>query len=355
MSENPRSKLNPKRWLEWFKGRRSQKSVQSERLRDLTSGFKKKIPGRLSGKLKGFDLDFRKIDLKNVSQYSTGIQWGLIVLALFLLASITSSLIGLWLKPASAPVASRPLSRPMADRPPTEDFDAILRRNMFNVEGKIPEPFDQGQLDCMSQAKLSQVRVSLLGTIVMNDERHSVALIQDENSVRTAVKKDDNFGEGKYLALKVDRKKLCFQVRATQDFEFVEIPEDNIGGASTPTMVSSSEGITPVSDSQYAVKNDFLQKNLLNLSEILQTARAVPYIDPSTGKFKGFLVQTIDQGSLFSQLGIRQGDVLTGVNDIVLDNAGKGLEAFQRLRASQKIQLKFIRGGQEQTLNYDVK
>jgi len=350
VSENPRSKFNPKRWFDWFKSRRSQKSVQSDRLRNLTSGFGKKIPG----KLKEIDFDFRKIDLKNVSQYSTGIQWGLILLALFLLASITSSLIGLWLKPAPSPVASRPVIPRMANRPSVEDYDAILRRNMFNVEGKIPEPFDQGQLDCMSQAKLSQVRVQLLGTIVMNDERHSVALIQDENSVRTAVKKDDNFGEGKYLALKVERKKFCFQVRSTQDFEFIEIPEENMGGA-TPSMVSSSEGITPVSESQFAVKNDFLQKNLLNLSEILQTARAVPYIDPSTGKFKGFLVQTIDQGSLFSQLGIRQGDVLTGVNDIVLDNAGKGLEAFQRLRNSQKIQLKFIRGGQEQTLNYDVK
>ncbi len=349
MSENPKSKFNPKRWWEWLKGRRTQKSVQSDRLRNLASSFGKKIPG----KLKEVDFDFRKIDLKNVSQYSTGIQWGLIILALFLLASITSSLIGLWLKPAQAPVASRPIIPRMANRPPVEDYDAILRRNMFNVEGKIPDPFDQGQLDCMSQAKLSAVRVSLLGTIVMNDERHSVALIQDENSVRSAVKKDDNFGEGKYLALKVERKKLCFQVRSTQDFEFVEIPEET--GSTTPSMVSSSDGITPVSDSQFTVKNDFLQKNLLNLSEILQTARAVPYVDPSTGKFKGFLVQTIDQGSLFAQLGVRQGDVLTGVNDIVLDNAGKGLEAFQRLRNSQKIQLKFIRGGQEQTLNYDVK
>ncbi len=353
MSDKPNAKFSAK-LRNWFQRarQRSQKSVQSEKLRTLASGLRKKIPG----KLKEFDLDFKKIDLKNVSQYSSGIQWGLVVLALFLLAGLTSSLIGLWLKPSFAPVTSHPNAPRVANRPVVEDYDAILRRNMFNVEGKIPDPFDQGQLDCLSQAKLSSSRVSLMGTIVMNDERHSVALIQDENSSRTAVKKDDLFGDGKYLALKVERKKLCFQVKATQDFEFIEIPEENTGlvGA-TPAMASSSEGITPVSDSQYQIKKDFLDKNLLDLSNILQTARAVPYIDPSTGKFKGFLVQTIDQGSLFSQLGVRQGDILTGVNEIVLDNAGKGLEAFQRLRASQKIALKFIRGGQEQTLNYDVK
>ncbi len=351
MSEKQKSNFM-KRLIDWLRGagQRSQQSMQTQKLREVTANFRKKIPG----KLKDFDFDFRKVDLKNVSQYSTGIQWGLVILALFLLASLTSSLIGLWLKPSYAPLAARPSVQRNTNQPPVEDYDAILRRNMFNVEGKIPDPFDQGQLDCMSQAKLSATRISLLGTIVMNDERHSVALLQDEGSIRLAVKKDDVFGDGKFQALKVERKKLCFQVKATQDYEFIEIPEENLGTA-TPSMVSATDGITPVSEGQFTIKNDFLQKNLLNLSEVLQTARAVPYVDPSTGKFRGFLVQTIDQGSLFSQLGIRQGDVLTGVNDIVLDNAGKGLEAFQRLRASQKISLKFIRGGSEQTLNYDVK
>ena len=231
MSEKPSPKFSLSRLKQWWRAKRSQsqQSIQTQKLRDVTAGFRKKIPA----KLKEFDFDFRKIDLKNVSQYSTGIQWGLVVLALFLLASLTSSLIGLWLKPSYAPITSRPPLPSVANQPPVEDYDAILRRNMFNVEGKIPEPFDQGQLDCMSQAKLSSTRVSLMGTIVMNDERHSVALIQDEGSNRLAVKKDDIFGDGKFQALKVDRKKLCFQVKATQDFEFIEIPEENLG-PSTP-------------------------------------------------------------------------------------------------------------------------
>ena len=78
-------------------------------------------------------------------------------------------------------------------------------------------------------------------------------------------------------------------------------------------------------------------------------------MEPGSGKFRGFLVQSVDPGSPFSALGIRQGDILTGVNDIVLDNAGKGLEAFQRLRNSPKITLDVIRGGSKQTMSYDVK
>jgi len=295
--------------------------------------------------------------LKNVTQYASRIQWGLLVLGTFLLADLTGRAIALFIRPTflsaprKAPVASR---RPA----PSEDYDAIVRRNMFNVEGKVPEPFDQGQLDCFAQAKPSTQKVQLLGTIVMNDDIHSVALMADEgNPVKFAVSKDETFSDGKFQMMKIERKKICFQVRATQDLEFIEIPDDspNLGGTTPAMSAVSTDSITALNDNEFNVKKDFVEKNLMNLNDILQTARAVPYIEPGTGKFKGFLIQSIDQNSPFAQLGLRQGDVLAGVNDIILDNAGKGLEAFQRLRNSPKISLKVIRGGEERTMSYDVK
>ena len=85
-----------------------------------------------------------------------------------------------------------------------------------------------------------------------------------------------------------------------------------------------------------------LANQLKDLNNVLQTAKAVPYQDQS-GKMKGFLIQTIEPESPFASLGLTQGDVLTGVNDIVLDNMGRGLEAFNRLRNSNQINLKIIR------------
>jgi general secretion pathway protein C len=227
---------------------------------------------------------------------------------------------------------------------------------MFNVEGKIPDPFDQGMLDCFSQARPSTQRIQLLGTIVMNDENFSVALLQEDgNPTKIGVKKDDVFFDGKFQALKIERKRFCFQVRSSQDFEYIDIPDNDLAGPSLTTNLSASEGITPVSENQFLVDQNFLEKNLLNLNEILQTARAVPYLEPGTGKFKGFLVQSIENTSPFAKLGVKQGDILTGVNDVVFDNAGKSLEAFQKFRNSPKISLEIIRGGQKTTKVYDVK
>src|SRR5262249_54468951 len=146
---------------------------------------------KIPGKIRDLDFNFRDVELKNISAYSTWIERGLIVLALFLLAGIASGIIGLFIRPSFPPIPKK-MGAPVVSTAPTEDYEAILRRNVFNVEGTIPPPIDVGTLDCMSEARPSTQRVQLLGTIVMNDEVQSTALIQEENnSNKLAVKKND--------------------------------------------------------------------------------------------------------------------------------------------------------------------
>ncbi len=320
------------------------------------SAWRAALRKRFPENFRHWDFDIRKADPENIYRYLTWAKWGIVVLAVYFLSGVSARLIGSLFPPTTLPPASRsagPVHRPT----PKEDYDEILRRNMFNVEGTIPDAFDQGQLDCFSQAKISSLPVQLLGTIVMSDEKYSVALVAEDGSPqKVAVKKDEGFLGDKYLALKVERNRLCFQVRSTQELEYIEIPSGGTDlSLSGPSLQGGSEGITPVSENQFVVNQSFLEKNLLNLNEILQTARAEPYVEPSSGKFRGFLIKSMDPNSPFRKLGVNQGDVLTAVNDIVLDNAGKGLEAFQKLRNSPKVSLQVLRGGQPYSMSYDIK
>jgi general secretion pathway protein C len=308
----------------------------------------------------GTALSLQKWDEGQAKQWLRWTPFGLTVLGLFLLASIVAGIIGLFLRSTPLPLPNRPGSVTTAqDTGPATDFDSILKRNMFNVEGKIPDPFDQGMLDCMSQARKSSARIKLLGTIVMTDDQYSVALLEEEGgNEKYGVRKDETFGGGQYQAMKVDRKRLCFQVKSSQEFEYVEIPDDApaLGGGGTQMgLASPMDGVTAKSETEYEIKASVLEKSLANLSQILQTARAVPYIEKETGKFRGFLVQSIEPDSPFAALGVKQGDVLTGVNDILLDNPGKGLEAFQRLRNATEVKLDVIRNGSKKTMSYQLK
>lgn len=318
----------------------------------------KKIQAALRRRLPKSLKNIKGLDPKQITQYPAFMRWVLILITVYLFSGVATRMIGLLIRPSYTPVPPKRAAHDRVATPrPGDNYDSITRRNMFNVEGKIPDAFDQGLLDCFSQARPSTQRLVLHGTLVTNSDTHSVALVQEEGkSEKIAVTKDDVFFD-KYLALSVDRKKLCFQVQATQELEFIQIPEENMafGTGAFLERAARTDGITATSETSFSVNKTFLDEKLSELNQILQTAKAVPYIEPGTNKFRGFLVQSIDPDSPFASLGIRQGDVLTGVNDIDLDNHGKGFEAFTRLKNSPKVSLRVIRGGREIEFSYEVK
>lgn len=329
----------------FFKNFFKKRGPDGSRLRRPTSA--KKLLGSINQKIP------KKIDLNSVQEHSLLFRMGLTVLAICLASAIASRIIGTYvIRPTYTPI---PPKKPRIQRPtaPIEDFSAIENRNIFNVENKIPEPFDQGLMDCFSQAKLSSQRIKLLGTIVMTNDDLSVALIEEEGKPsKVAVKKDEVFGDGRLQALKVDRKRFCFQVKQTQELEYIEIPDDQ-NGLMPLREGRLAEGINRVGETSYAVKQNYLEQQLKDINNVLQTAKAVPYT--MDNKMKGFLIQSIEPDSPFASLGLTQGDVLLSANDVVFDNLGKGVEAFQVLRNARRIDLKVLRGGQEIPFSYEVK
>ncbi|MCB0417214.1 MAG: hypothetical protein H6617_02350 [Bdellovibrionaceae bacterium] len=312
------------------------------------------VPPKAKKRRKLPKIDLKKVELSRVSEHAKLIRWGLVVVALYLASEIVSRVVSVWVRPSFVEIPRR-MNPTVTETRPRKGYGDITDRNMFNVEGTIPDPFDQGMLDCFSQAKRSTQPLTLLGTIVMKSEEYSVALVQEGgNPESVAVKKDETFFN-KYVALKVERQRFCFQVKATQDLEYIEVKDDTPGmDLGSPTLNSGSAGINASSETEFSISKSFLDSKINDLNNILQSARAVPYVD-SQGVFKGFLIQSIQQDSIFFELGIRQGDILNGVNDIKLDNPGKGLQAFQQLRNSSQVALEITRGGQSKTLNYQVK
>lgn len=295
----------------------------------------------------------RKFDINAVERHSVFFRFGLIGLAVFLASAIASQIIGTYfIRPTYKPLPAKRIA-PQRPQAPSEDFSVIENRNIFNVENKIPEPFDQGLLDCFSQAKPSNQRLKLLGTIVMTNEDLSVALLEEEGSpAKIAVKKDEVFSKGKYQALKIERKRFCFQIKQSQDLEFISIPEEGNGpmGFNQGQM---NAGISQTGEYNYAVKQDYLDNQLKNINSLLETAKAVPFT--MNNKFKGYLIQNIEDDSPFKSLGLSAGDVLLSANNIIFDNIASGAEAFQKLRFEKKIELKVLRGGQEIPLSFEVK
>ena len=90
-----------------------------------------------------------------------------------------------------------------------------------------------------------------------------------------------------------------------------------------------------------------------NTSGLLTQLRAVPEV--ADGRPMGFRLFQINPESIFTRLGLRNGDVVQRVNGTTLANPASLLGFLQRLRDEPRVALDIVRAGDARTLVYDLR
>ncbi|MDB4986559.1 MAG: ral secretion pathway protein [Myxococcaceae bacterium] len=112
-------------------------------------------------------------------------------------------------------------------------------------------------------------------------------------------------------------------------------------------------GITAVSETQYNVSRQLLDKVLGNQAELMRAARVIPFEE--NGRTVGVKVYGIRRNALLGKLGIQNGDVLRTINGFDLSSPDSALEAYTKLRETDAFSIAMVRRGQPKTMEYSVK
>ena len=113
-------------------------------------------------------------------------------------------------------------------------------------------------------------------------------------------------------------------------------------------------GVTRADDGSYEVPRDLIQ-DVANDSSLMesQAPRVLPnYVN---GQPAGFRLQGIRSGSIFSAIGIRNGDVIVSVNGTDIDSPQRAMELYQAMLQQEQVEMGILRRGQPHTLNYTIK
>jgi general secretion pathway protein C len=112
-------------------------------------------------------------------------------------------------------------------------------------------------------------------------------------------------------------------------------------------------GISQVSDTNYTVSRQLLDKVLSNQAELMRAARVIPYEE--NGRTIGVKVYGIRRNALLGKLGIQNGDVLSKINGFDLSSPDSALEAYTKLRETDQFSIAMVRRGAPRTMEYSVK
>ena len=111
-------------------------------------------------------------------------------------------------------------------------------------------------------------------------------------------------------------------------------------------------GIRKTGDNKYAIDQSEVDYALGNLDKLSREARVVPNFQD--GATNGFKVFSIRRNSALRKMGVKNNDVLTGVNNFDLSNTQKALEIYSKLQTEKTFRLDILRNGEPMTLEYDI-
>ncbi len=120
----------------------------------------------------------------------------------------------------------------------------------------------------------------------------------------------------------------------------------SMGDCPTPT------GITKTGDYTYKIEREALEGWFDNPACLGRQARIVPYMQD--GVVTGFKLFAIRPNTLYSKLGIKNGDVILEINGIKLTNPKDALQAYQGLKDAQVVSVEILRRGKPKTLKIEI-
>jgi len=111
-------------------------------------------------------------------------------------------------------------------------------------------------------------------------------------------------------------------------------------------------GVTKLNETQYNVERGEVDKALGNLNEVATQARIVPSF--KNGKANGFKLFSIKPGSIYSKIGMQNGDVIQKINGYEMNSPDKALEIYQKLKDATTVSIDLQRRGQNMNYNYNI-
>lgn len=241
------------------------------------------------------------------------------------------------------------------------DYQVIISRNLFNNRGLIPGDQMPGSPSDLNNVPIkTTLPFNLIGTLVLKNELRSIATIEDKNDSQVYPVRIDDEIPGKVKIISIEPLKVVFINKSSGRREFVDLPENSSGGISlggSKISVSAGggkgTGIEQLAPGTYNVSRSEIDKALADMSKILTDARAIPHVE--NGVPSGFKLIQIVPGSIYSKLGLKDEDVLCGVDGEPINDPGKAYELLASLKTRTALDLCVKRGGKTNNFNYNIK
>jgi type II secretion system protein C len=271
-----------------------------------------------------------------------------------------------------APVIEAKKKAPAPFRP-LEDYKIIAERNLFGgSEEEDSAPEEEVTPEEIPLA-LKNLGLKLVGTVVVDEPGKSVAIIENQRARKQEVFQEGD-QVGQVLIKKIVRNNVIInkgaeELRLTMEFDEKAASTPAKGQAirkqrSTKSQRSarsrrtarsrrSSSSKPPAMEaSPIRLEQEEVTSALADTDKLMEEMQIKPFkegTDPG-----GFKIGKVKPGSIFAKMGLRPGDVVTGVNNEAITGVEQAEDLYSSLLEGGDIALEVKRGGRTQKLQLAI-
>lgn len=334
------------RLRQWFDAGRGRVSNLVQDSKTLVASLRGKSPSEVfSSAVQGTGSILRKRD-RTFYGYASAL-----VLGTYFVSDLTALVVDAMI-PEPRPIRFAEV-RDFSENGSSSEYDVIMGRNLFNSRGLIPG--EDGGNWANAPAVRTSLPIELIGTVVLTDETRSLGTLADKSSQKVYPVRIGDEIPGKLRTTKVEGRRVTFINLMNRRPEYVELPEDTAAPVFSfaSTGMGKKAGIDQLSPTRFVVARKEIDDSIANIHKILTEARAIPHFE--NGVPSGFRLTQIVAGSIYEKLGLKDDDILNGINgESITNDPGKAWSYLNDLKSAKQIELSVKRNGKEMNLSYDI-
>jgi general secretion pathway protein C len=307
----------------------------------------------------------------------------LITAAVYIGSDLFWAIVGSRIEPANRlPTSSPSAAAETTEKRTLQQYAVIQERNLFGARGRAAAPPPARPSSAPAAAAKPAANLKLVGTVVGTPER-TYAVIEDLGTKRQELYRlGDLVRDAKVVEVTRNRVVLDNRGRREELFSFEKsdsagtppsesMPRQSAAprrspppGASQPRElppepqpeqepeVAEAE-IEQVSENMWRINRDDLVEQLDNFGQMMKEARLTPHF--TGGQPDGFMITNLPRNSFLGRMGLRNGDIMKGVNGQKFGSLEEFFQAYQQLQTEPILQLEIERSNRSEMLSYEIR
>ena len=240
-------------------------------------------------------------------------------------------------------------------RHPLSYYKAVIERNLFNTKIKTGQ---QPKLN-IETLKPTDLKLKLFGTVT-GDKNKAYAVIEETEKRRQNLYRVGDTIQNASIKM-ILREKVVLRVNGKDEILGIEEVSSGSRDSGRPSSIANrrSQKRRPFKRSSTADSQNItldrskIESAVKNINDLMKNVRIQPHF--TNGQPDGFRLTGVRPNTIFYNMGLKSGDVITGVDGKNIESVDDAFKLYQGLQSSSNIQLQLKRKGRQKTINYTIK